>query len=242
MKRLRKKYPKKTYGKIGYFMCGEYGENFGRPHYHACLFGFDFPDKVLWKTTPDGNRLYTSETLQALWQNQGYCIIGDVTFDSAAYVARYITKKITGDSAPDHYGHRLPEYTNCSKRPSVGLEWIKKYHTDVYSYDSVLFDGMKLKPNRYYDKFYEKNFPENFERIKLMRENTAAILNSSLDSSLSRANVKHELQLLKQKEITRSYEIDDSIKKELGERLKTHDQKIVDYYKQVLKDQKQGDY
>ena len=41
MKRLRRMFPD---ARIRYFMCGEYGDKLSRPHYHACLFGFDFPD------------------------------------------------------------------------------------------------------------------------------------------------------------------------------------------------------
>ena len=32
--------------KIKFFHCGEYGAKLSRPHHHACLFGYDFPDKV----------------------------------------------------------------------------------------------------------------------------------------------------------------------------------------------------
>ena len=41
MKRLRKYCGKE----ISFFMCGEYGEKTARPHYHACIFGYDFDDK-----------------------------------------------------------------------------------------------------------------------------------------------------------------------------------------------------
>ena len=90
MKRLRKRYPKKT---IRYFQCGEYGEKLSRPHYHACLFNHDFDDKKLFKVEGE-NRLYVSEKLTQLWP-YGYSTVGAVTFESAAYVARYVTKKMT---------------------------------------------------------------------------------------------------------------------------------------------------
>ena len=98
MKRLRKKYG----AGIRFYHCGEYGELNKRPHYHACIFGFDFPDKRLWKVTNSGHRLYISESLDELWPF-GFCTIGNVTFESAAYVARYIMKKVNGDAAADHY-------------------------------------------------------------------------------------------------------------------------------------------
>ena len=30
---------------IRFFHCGEYGVKFSRPHHHACIFNYDFPDK-----------------------------------------------------------------------------------------------------------------------------------------------------------------------------------------------------
>lgn len=98
MKRLRKQYPG---SKIRYYMCGEYGENFGRPHFHACIFGFNFDDLKLWKVQ-NKQKLYRSKKLEKLW-DKGHSSVGTVTFESAAYVARYIMKKVTGDAAKNHY-------------------------------------------------------------------------------------------------------------------------------------------
>ena len=75
-------------------MCGEYGDKLGRPHYHAIIFGVTFVDKKLWSIRR-GNNLYRSATLEKLWP-YGFSSIGTVNFETAAYVARYVTKKITG--------------------------------------------------------------------------------------------------------------------------------------------------
>ena len=79
MKRLRKAVSPK---KIRFFSCGEYGEKNMRPHYHACIFGYDFPDKILY-TIRDECRLYRSPLLEKIW-NLGFATVGDVTFESAA--------------------------------------------------------------------------------------------------------------------------------------------------------------
>jgi hypothetical protein len=42
-----------------------------------------------------------------------------------------------------------------SRRPAIGLNWLKKYWSDVYPRDHVTINGMKLKPPRYYDKAFE---------------------------------------------------------------------------------------
>ena len=140
MKRLRKHFPRRKYGKIGYFMCGEYGENFSRPHYHACLFNFDFQDKYQIQNSKSGEVQFASPTLDKIW-GMGHATIGDVTPASASYVAGYVSKKMRGNLSADYYGSRLPEYTACSRRPAIGLSWIEKFYNDVYGYDHVIMEG-----------------------------------------------------------------------------------------------------
>lgn len=90
MKRLRFEF---SNVKIRFYHCGEYGEKFGRPHYHALLFGIDFEaDRTLYSQSKQGSKLYVSDTLNKLW-NKGFATIGNITFESAAYVARYVVKK-----------------------------------------------------------------------------------------------------------------------------------------------------
>lgn len=151
MKRLRKEYSEQ---KIRFFHCGEYGEQNRRPHHHACLFNFDFPDKVFWQMG-SGTRLFRSPDLERLWPF-GYSSIGDVTFESAAYVARYICKKITGEAAEKYYVGRIPEYITMSNRPGIGADWYKQYKGDLYTHDfTIVRNGIKSRPAKYYDKKYE---------------------------------------------------------------------------------------
>lgn len=175
MKKLRKQFPDK---KIRYFHCGEYGENFGRPHYHACLFGLDFDDKQLWKIQ-NGVNIYTSQILADIW-GKGFVTVGDVTFESAAYVARYIMKKITGEKSLDHYAqfdrftgelksYRDPEYTTMSRRPGIAHNWFKQYGSDIYPSDNVVLKNRKMRPPKYYDGLYEIENPTGYDEIKLKR-------------------------------------------------------------------------
>lgn len=161
MKRLRKRFVVP----VRFYMCGEYGENFGRPHFHACLFGVDFPDKKFLQQTKNGDRLYTSEILSKLWPF-GLSSIGDVNFQSAAYVARYIMKKITGDAAFKHYNSvdadgvitsRTPEFTRMSLKPGIGAPWFDKFHSDVFPHDHVVVKGKPNSPPRYYLRMIKRN-------------------------------------------------------------------------------------
>lgn len=225
IKRLRRKYPDIQ---MSYYYCGEYGETYQRPHYHVCLFNFDFPDKSLYRVTSNGDRLYTSEILNERW-GKGFCIIGEVTFESAAYVARYITKKITGPKADEYYSGRLPEYTNMSKKPAIGLRWIQKYHSDVYPSDKVTLRGKKVRPARYYDKFYSDHYPEKFDSVKINREDLAHRYEISPESSQERLTVKHEIQLLRFKRLKRGLESPDA--QENIHHKTDYDTNVINYYK-----------
>lgn len=173
MKRLRKKYG----SGIRYYHCGEYGEKYGRPHYHACVFNLDFPDKYLFKDE-NGIKLYRSEALEKLWPF-GHSSIGSVTFDSAAYVARYIMKKVTGDSSFYYYrtvdfetgeivAERKPEYNTMSQ--GIGKNWYEEYQEDVYPRDYVVVNGKEVRPPKYYDRLYEVEYPSDFARLKESRK------------------------------------------------------------------------
>lgn len=175
MKRLRKRFGTG----IRFLHCGEYGETTLRPHYHALLFGFDFPDKEFYLTQRSGHRLYTSKILDDLW-GLGICWIGSVSFESAAYVARYVLKKITGFDAEQHYevidpatgevvGRRVPEYATMSRRRGIGGDWFEKFSADVFPSDFVVRDGVQMRPPKAYDKLLERVDPDLMRRVRAAR-------------------------------------------------------------------------
>lgn len=169
MKRLRKHFKGR---KIRFYMGGEYGEQLGRPHYHACLFGVDFDDRSHWSTNPSGDRLDRSALLDRLW-GKGHCSVGNITFESAAYIARYIMKKVTGDLAASHYGDRVPEFNHMSLKPGIGFKWLQKFQSDVYPHDYVVVNAQEVKPPKYYDKKFSKADPLAFEEIQFQRQTQA---------------------------------------------------------------------
>lgn len=200
---------------IRYFHCGEYGEQFQRPHYHACLFNFDFPDKEHFKTH-NGQKYYRSKQLERLWPH-GHSMIGAVTFESAAYVARYITKKITGKNAEEHYEvvdletgevrHRTPEYVTMSRRPGIGKTWYDKFKKDIYPHDFVVVrkDKMiKAKPPKFYNQLFEIEYPDDYAKLKAERKNKAQ--EHADNNTFPRLKVRKEVQTLKAKQLKRSYE------------------------------------
>jgi hypothetical protein len=214
-KRFRKRIGKK----VRFYMAGEYGENYGRPHFHACIFGYSFPDKKLWKRTPSNSFIYRSDELEALWPF-GYSSIGDVTFESAAYVARYIMQKQNGDRINPKTGKqydavydyidpttgevikRTPEFNKMSLKPGIGALWLDKYESDVYPHDYVVIKGKKMKVPRYYDKIYASRNPYEMEEIQHLREIRGKLQNE--DNTSERLLVKETVQLAKLRKLKRN--------------------------------------
>jgi len=196
LKRLRRRFSGTT---IRFFAGGEYGENFGRPHFHACIFGFDFPDRTFLFTSPSGARVDRSPLLESLWPS-GFCSVGDVTFESAAYVARYVMGKVTGPSAAAHYTfldpetgeliERVPEFCHMSLKPGIGSAWYERYRSDLFPHDYVVVNGSKCSVPRYYSKKFEKDSPLEFADLKLVREARSRVrLSDSTDRRLSDAEI-----------------------------------------------------
>lgn len=214
IKRLRKSRPigprQSVCQFLRYYHCGEYGDKFGRPHYHAILFGHDFPDKRL-HTKRLGNTVYTSSILSELW-GKGFCSIGAVTFKSAAYVARYVLKKLSGPGSDRFYRSidtdtgeihdRLPEYVTMSLKPGIGSAWFAAYSGDVFPGDFVIHAGERFKTPRFYDLLYERQESESaIQEIKAIRVRNAKARAS--DNTPERLAVREKIQAQKLKLLKR---------------------------------------
>jgi hypothetical protein len=149
--------------KIRYAACGEYGTLLSRPHYHLLIFGYDFPDKRPFQKHK-GNIYFRSAQLERLWPF-GYSSIGSLTFESAAYTARYIMKKQKGVDYDNkvYYDGRRPEFFVCSRRPGLGLFWIAKYHRQVAENGFIVIrNGVRVGVPRYYLDFLLMNYPDEY--------------------------------------------------------------------------------
>lgn len=170
-KRLRKEYG----SGIRYFACGEYGEQRHRPHYHSAIFGFDFPDKKFYETTPAGYDTYRSDSLNSIW-GHGDCYIGSLTFESAAYVARYIVGKKLGEEAVYYEQEGIePEFVRMSRRPGIGTDWYDEFKSDLYPHGyAVIRGGIKSNIPRFYNNKFELSNPTEMKEIKERRKDAMA--------------------------------------------------------------------
>lgn len=184
-------------------MAGEYGENLGRPHYHAILFNHKFPDEKYHHTNQQGDTIYTSEILSKHWTH-GFVTTMDATYQSAAYCARYITSKINGEPAEAHYEYidadgvihnRKPEYSSMSVKPGIAKDWFDKYSSDIYPGDFTVYKGRKLATPKYYDRLLSELDPTLHDAIKSQR--VQKLKANMADNSPSRLRTREKLQLLK---------------------------------------------
>jgi len=181
MKRLRRRHEDKT---IRYFHCGEYGEKLSRPHYHACIFGIDFSDRVPYSQANDVIT-WTSEELTDIW-GMGFTTCGELNYATAGYTSRYILKKITGNRAEDHYtkldpytGELIkiqPEYVTMSlgrkKGEGIGGTFYKKYESDFFPRDECPIPGKGVYKSvpKYYERIFAEKDPDTYEQIKQARK------------------------------------------------------------------------
>lgn len=177
MKRLRKQAAKEGKGPVRFFMCGEYGENLGRPHYHALLFNYNFDDRVKSNSVYSRSTVYESEMLNRIW-GKGFATIGEVTYASAQYCASYVLKRhaVTGpdddfyrrcDPATGEIYELEPEFARMSLKPGIGAAWLERYWRDLYltGHAAVIINGSKKKIPRYFSDAMQKIDPilmENF--------------------------------------------------------------------------------
>lgn len=172
---------------IRYFACGEYGEATRRPHYHTLIFNHWFPDAQQHGISKSGERLYISKTLDELWPH-GIANFGSVTFESAAYVARYVTKKLDGILVMND---RVPEYGVMSRRPGIGTEWYNRYSDQTYDHDQVIFRNRPMQPPKFYDMKLEVLDKDKHDAVKKKRSRRKRNLNENKRERLRvRAKVK----------------------------------------------------
>lgn len=130
--------------------------------------------------------------------------VGEVSFASAAYVARYVVKKVSGERAAQHYvavdprnGHVYPirdEFVVCSTRPGIGYEWYKRFRGDLWPGDFVVCDGKRFPIPKYYLKLLERESPEYHRQVKQDRVREANQPSAKAERTPTRLRVRKEVK------------------------------------------------
>lgn len=224
IKRLRKAVYSK-YGRTFRFMaCGEYGSRHQRPHYHMLIYGFNFPDKKVWKYNKIHGKeviYYRSDFLEDIWRpahisdSYGFSVIGDVNFESSAYVARYVTKKLFGAVAEKVYRDREPEFLTTSRMPGLGFDYLNKYYKDMFNHGYVtLPNGFKAPIPRYYSNKLEELDPNLYSKWTITNKDKMIdnLFIENIDSTRERLIVREELKKYNLDILKRQYEFNTSEK------------------------------
>lgn len=144
---------------IRYYASGEYGEETHRPHYHLIVFGVSCDNPVFknrkFSRSKKGKVGY--ECHLDSWP-QGLAYVGDVTYDSACYVAKYTMKKVKGKKAYEAYEAKgiQPEFSLMSLKPGIGARYLRDNHNRLKMRKYVIGkNGCKVGLPRYYrDKLF----------------------------------------------------------------------------------------
>lgn len=210
MKRLRKA---REDDRIRFYCAGEYGPSTMRPHYHMILFGLHLDDLELKATDARGFRYYSSPLLERCWSRKGSIIspytyideatnsfytqlgfvtVANVTWETCAYTARYVTKKLTGDDAEFYADFGLtPPFSLMSRRPGIARQWYED-HPGWSDYDYINIKtgdgGRRVSPPKYFERLLGEDDPELAAQRAEIR---AARARASIENKLSKTDLSY---------------------------------------------------
>lgn len=180
--RSRKQFENK---KLRFYSCGEYGKTTRRPHMHAIIFGLsleDFPDRKERGMNELGQTYYQSDLLADIWSN-GFCLLCDVSYQTCAYVARYVMKKaFPSDLSP----FVQPEFSLMSRNPGIGKPYLEM-HPDCLEWSKLwLSNGTEIRLPKYFIKTLEQSDPSRYEELMSQRKELAndAVMKKLLNTDL----------------------------------------------------------
>lgn len=216
MKRLRKQFG----DGIRFFAAGEYGSDTFRPHYHLIIFGLELNDLEVYKQQR-GFIYYNSKSLQNIWSENvgsnrcpeyvpyGYAVVAPVTWETCAYTARYVMKKLKGPSAEFYDRFALePPFTLMSRNPGIAHQWYID-HPDFNDYDYINIStpqgGKKFRPPKYLNYLYDLDYPE---QSAIMKETRKKMAITAQELALSKSDLPFLEYLLVKEQV-----LDDRIKK-----------------------------
>lgn len=157
--------------KIRFFCSGEYGEHTARPHYHLIIFNVsveDFPDREYHGRNELNQVYFASEELAQIW-NKGFILLAETSWNTFAYVSRYVLKKSRHWFHPDFLGC-APEFSLMSRNPGLGAFYFED-HPEFKDLDVLYIEGCDKDirvPKYNLDRLY-KDSPEEYAVLKQQR-------------------------------------------------------------------------
>ena len=151
----------------------------------------------------DNFNYYTSETISNAWSEYdnytgertsfGFHMVCEVSWETCAYVARYVTKKLNGTAAEFYDTFNIqPEFCVMSRKPGIGRQYFDDNAADILKYQNIIIStpngGKQFKPPRYYDKLFDIIVPDEMEEIREIRRRTAE---NATKMKLERTNLSY---------------------------------------------------
>lgn len=170
LKRVRRAFPDDT---VRFYLCGEYGSQTFRPHYHAIIFGLHLTDLEPVRDprtlrplrSKHGYALLHSPAIDRCWTDdncvsKGYIVITEASWETCAYTARYVTSKLTGREKHFYDDHGIiPPFATMSRRPGIAHDF---YHDGIFDTTSIHIAGRSIKPPRYFESIFERVDPNAY--------------------------------------------------------------------------------
>lgn len=109
---------------------------------------------------------------------RGFVLVANVSWETCAYVARYVTKKLTGQVAQFYKEHNIEApFSLMSRKPGIGRSYYDVHLDNLYDYDYINVatsqGGVKFRPPKYFNRLYDVDYPEESERLRQARMNLA---------------------------------------------------------------------
>ena len=171
LKSLRKHVWKTEGHCIRYLVCGEYGSNATkRPHYHMIIFNWE-PDDLTFHHYSKGAQkfpMYESETVYRFWK-KGDVFLNEANFETAKYLAKYVTKDHYAKIADDRYRNKEKPFVHSSTKPAIGIPFLEKWTSDIFPHDEVIINGRGYQAPLTFLNWLKKTDPLMFEHVKEQR-------------------------------------------------------------------------
>ncbi|WGL31438.1 replication initiator protein [Dipodfec virus UOA04_Rod_1048] len=180
---------------IRYFMCGEYGSEHGRPHYHFIIFNYFPKDCVFLSQNRRGDKYYNSQEVLECWNNRGFVFVSNVSQKSCAYVARYSAKKLYDVK------HDVEPYLAMSRRRGIGFNWLYDNLDQLMLRGHVIFENAKrMIPRGFLNHLKKTCNSDFFESLKKVIKKSLQDYKPDFDSiSLARKEAYAYLQMWKKR-------------------------------------------
>jgi hypothetical protein len=158
--------------RVRYFLCGEYGELYKRPHYHAILFGVG---------------LNAVAAVERSWP-YGFTSLMPVKEGAYRYVAGYVQKT----DSRDYRDGRQPPFRLMSRMPGIGYGFVSRYPQSVRHpvYPGTVLSGGKRVPAPLYyiNKVFSQEEKEALKNDRILLERPKLTDAQFLESPLRKLN------------------------------------------------------